>query len=66
MYLNQTNSDVACPADVTGDASVNLADLNLVLANFGTSGSEGDTNDDGEVNLADLNAVLAAFGTSCH
>jgi len=54
-----------CPADVTGDGSVNLADLNLVLANFGQNTDEGDTNGDGVVDLADLNAVLAAFGTDC-
>lgn len=54
-----------CPGDVTGDGSVDLADLNLVLANFGSSTSEGDTNGDGVVDLADLNLVLANFGTSC-
>ncbi|XOV76676.1 MAG: right-handed parallel beta-helix repeat-containing protein [Phycisphaerales bacterium] len=54
-----------CPADVTGDGQINLADLNLVLANFGQSTSDGDTNDDNQVNLADLNTVLAAFGQAC-
>lgn len=54
-----------CPADVTGDGEVNLADLNLVLANFGQTTGDGDTNGDGVVDLADLNAVLAAFGSNC-
>ena len=54
-----------CAPDVSGDGFVDLADLNLVLANFGGSTSDGDTNDDGVVDLADLNAVLAAFGTGC-
>lgn len=54
-----------CPADVTGDGQIDLADLNLVLANFGQTTPDGDTNDDGEVNLADLNAILAAFGEAC-
>ena len=54
-----------CPGDVTGDNQVNLADLNLVLANFGQKTSEGDANGDGIVNLADLNLVLAAFGLVC-
>lgn len=54
-----------CPPDVNGDGEINLADLNLVLANFGQTTSSGDTNGDGVVNLADLNAVLAAFGISC-
>jgi hypothetical protein len=54
-----------CPPDVTGDNEVDLADLNLVLANFGQTTASGDTNEDGEVDLADLNAVLASFGTGC-
>jgi hypothetical protein len=54
-----------CPPDVTNDNTINLADLNLVLANFGSTTAEGDTNDDGVVDLADLNAVLGAFGTDC-
>lgn len=54
-----------CPGDANGDGEVNLADLNLVLANFGTAGPEGDVNGDGEVNLSDLNLVLANFGSGC-
>lgn len=55
----------SCPADVSGDGVINLADLNLVLANFGQMTPDGDTNGDGQVDLADLNTVLAAFGTNC-
>jgi hypothetical protein len=58
-----------CPkddcADVTGDGNIDLADLNLVLANFGTTTSNGDANGDGSVDLADLNLILANFGTTC-
>ena len=58
-----------CPADLTGDGAVNLADLNLVLANFGTASGAtlgtGDANGDGAVDLADLNIVLASFGSTC-
>ncbi len=64
-YLEDQLEPSTCPADVTGDNQINLADLNLVLANFGQTTPNGDTNDDGQVNLADLNAVLAAFGQSC-
>lgn len=53
------------PGDVNGDGSVDLADLNLVLANFGQTTSVGDANGDGVVDLADLNLVLANFGASC-
>ena len=55
----------ACPGDATGDGSVDLADLNLVLANFGASTEDGDVTGDGLVDLADLNAVLANFGAAC-
>jgi hypothetical protein len=54
-----------CPGDATGDLMVDLADLNLVLANFGADGTEGDVTGDGAVDLADLNLVLANFGTGC-
>lgn len=54
-----------CPGDATGDGAVDLADLNLVLANFGSAASEGDANGDGQVDLTDLNLVLANFGSNC-
>lgn len=54
-----------CPGDANGDNAVDLADLNLVLANFGSNTSNGDVNGDGTVDLADLNLVLANFGTTC-
>jgi hypothetical protein len=52
----------ACGGDVTGDGTTDLADLNLVLANFGQQTSEGDADGSGTVDLADLNLVLANFG----
>ncbi|MFG0293970.1 MAG: hypothetical protein ACF8MJ_12565 [Phycisphaerales bacterium JB050] len=54
-----------CPGDATGDDAVDLADLNLVLTNFGNTGESGDVTGDGQVDLADLNLVLANFGTGC-
>ncbi|MCR9215934.1 MAG: hypothetical protein NXI14_01905 [bacterium] len=54
-----------CIGDVTADGLVDLADLNLVLGNFGQTTDSGDTNGDGQVDLADLNAVLGAFGQTC-
>jgi hypothetical protein len=56
---------VPCDGDATGDLTVDLADLNLVLANFGSATSEGDVSGDGLVDLADLNLVLANFGSTC-
>ncbi len=64
VMQSRGNCDPEC-ADVTGELDVNLADLNLVLANFGQATSVGDANCDGQVNLADLNLVLAQFGTTC-
>ena len=55
--------DQAIPGDANGDGSVNLADLNPVLANFGQSTGAGDVTGDGVVNLADLNLVLAELGS---
>ena len=54
-----------CVGDADGDASVDLVDLNIVLASFGQSTDAGDVTGDGEVDLADLNVVLGAFGTTC-
>lgn len=57
-------------ADINGDGSVNLDDLNFVMTNFGAAiGSSGyaaqiDTDSSGSINLDDHNAVLTAFGTS--
>ncbi len=54
-------------ADANGDRVVNFVDLNLVLSNFGQSGTgvPGDVNRDGQVNFADLNAVLNNWEESC-
>jgi hypothetical protein len=54
-----------CTGDVNGDGFVNLADLNLVLGNFGTESFLGDANGDGVVDMTDLSIVLAAFGQKC-
>lgn len=54
-----------CAGDLNKDGFVNLADLNIILANFGTDNLDGDANGDGLTNLADLNIVLAAFGDEC-
>jgi len=57
-------ADADCPGDANGDGSVDLADLNAVLGNFGGSGL-GDVDNDGSVDLADLNIVLGNFGLTC-
>jgi hypothetical protein len=54
--------------DLDGDCDVDLADLAILLANYGTSGADpedGDIDDDGDVDLADLAALLAHYGEVC-
>lgn len=55
--------------DLDGNGAVNLADLAVLLSNFGTpSGaapSEGDIDNDGDIDLADLSVMLANFGSTC-
>lgn len=55
----------SCSEDVTGNGTIDLDDLNLVLTNFGMETDEGDADGSGVVDLDDLNAVLTAFGTEC-
>lgn len=57
------------PGDTNGDCVVDLSDLGVVLANYGTTSgatlATGDLDADGDVDLSDLGIVLAAFGTNC-
>lgn len=56
-----------CPGDADCDGDADIADLAVLLSQFGTSGTalEGDFDDDGEVDLRDLSLLLAQFGMSC-
>ena len=57
---------VPCPADVNGDGSITVADLLLVLSEFGcTSACTADVDGDGSVTVADVLVVLSLFGTTC-
>lgn len=51
-------------ADLDGNGTVDLDDLDLVLTNFGF-GDGGDINGDGLTNLDDLDIVLTQFGQGC-
>jgi hypothetical protein len=51
--------------DANGDGQVNLADFNILAANFGQPNrnfTQGDFNYDGTVNLTDFNLLAARFG----
>ncbi len=52
---------IPCPADVSGDGTVNGLDLGIMLGEWGGSGSA-DVNDDGIVNGNDLGIILGAWG----
>jgi len=60
---------VSCLGDLDGDADVDLADLAILLAHYGTAGDvgyeQGDLDGDGDVDLADLASLLAVYGTTC-
>ena len=50
--------------DTNHDCAVDFADLNQVLADYGSTGAglAGDVNGDGIVSFPDLNIVLSNFG----
>jgi len=52
--------------DIDGSGTVDLADLAVLLSQFGQSGDlSGDLNGDNVVDLTDLALMLANFGTGC-
>jgi len=52
--------------DLDGDCDVDLADLAILLANYGAAEPEdGDIDGDGDVDLADLATLLAHYGEVC-
>jgi hypothetical protein len=56
----------ACPNDVNGDGSITVADLLIVLSEFGcTSDCTADVDGDGSVTVADVLLILSAFGSLC-
>jgi hypothetical protein len=61
--------DGGCPADLDHDGTIGLADLSILLSNFGCTPNPtscaGDVDGDGDVELSDLSVLLAAFGSRC-
>jgi hypothetical protein len=54
---------IPCPWDLSGDGTVNVAELLIVIASWGPcAGCPADFNDDGFVNVVDLLALIANFG----
>jgi len=58
-----------CVGDLDGDGQINLPDLALLLAHYGTTAdatyANGDLDFDGDVDLSDLSALLAVYGMTC-
>ena len=56
----------ACPQDLNNDGSVTVADVLLILGEFGcTSGCAADVDGDGAVSVGDVLNILSVFGHSC-
>jgi len=56
----------ACPEDVNGDGVISVADILVLLGEFGcVSGCSVDLNGDDATNVQDILVLLAAFGTTC-
>ncbi len=55
-----------CPADVNGDGQITVADVLLLLSDFGCAmDCDGDVDNDDAVTVADVLLVLAGFGQPC-
>jgi len=55
----------SCPADLTGDGSLNFLDVSAFLGAFGAQDPAADFQPDGSFNFLDVSAFLAAFGAGC-
>lgn len=58
-----------CAGDINGSGGVDLSDLGVVLAEYGTCTGPacmGDVDDDDDVDLSDLGIVLSEFGMLCN
>ena len=68
LFIADLAGDQPCEGDTDGNDAIDLADLNVILAGFGTTttpGTGGDVTGDGVIDLADLNLVLGSFGSTC-
>lgn len=74
-HLSYTKNELVVSADATQDATIlggdvddngniNISDLNVVLADFGTSTASSDIDGNDTINIGDLNIVLSNFGAT--
>ena len=68
-WVDQGGNEVldSCPicADVTGDGVVDLDDVIVLLADWGSQDSPADVDGDGQVDVNDVLILLDAYGKSC-
>jgi hypothetical protein len=66
FYFKGIINPCPCPGDLNGDGIRDIADLALLLSQFGSSdGGCDDINGDGVTDISDLALMLSAFGTAC-
>jgi hypothetical protein len=67
MGATEFAGSAGCLGDLDGDNDVDLADLAVMLADFGCAGGgcAGDLDGDGDTDLTDLSTQLSLFGTVC-
>jgi len=56
---------VSCPADLTGDCTINFFDVSAFLTAFNNHDPIADFTGDGEYNFFDVSAFLGAFAAGC-
>ena len=57
---------IGCPSDLNADLTVSIADLLLLLSEFGCiEGCTADINGDGQVAVSDVLELLSSFGEPC-
>jgi len=64
ISISATDCDdtTQCLGDVNTDGTVNVSDLLIVIADWGSSGGPSDLNGDGTVDVADLLLIIGAWG----
>lgn len=68
FWAASTTSGAFCPGDLNSDSRVDLADLVILLSNYGSTNAtleEGDITGDGNVDLGDLAAMMQHYGDVC-
>ncbi len=58
-------SPASCPADLTGEGTLNFFDISAFLELFAANDPVGDFNGDGTWNFFDISAFLTAFAAGC-